>query len=198
MLVGLPLAPQSCLTQIKQKQNAHTDELADKQLKRKIVWVAIITTTLIWLLPQAVEWIRITYLTLQHGNELAEAAIRFEVVTDSSSGSREKYYAEERPKYSLVATGSALRGRLIYWDSVWENAPDQVNLYFVTEQRLTTVRVVEYDDSHAKIVAEKRWHQRVINRETRLTIDEGDAGAELTYWFAREDGTWKVSDFEAA
>jgi hypothetical protein len=170
----------------------------DRQVKRKIVWAAIITLILIWLLPQAVEWIRATYLTLQHGNELAEAAMRFEVVTDSSSGSRDKYYAEERPKFGHVATEFALRGRLIYWDSVWENAPDQVNLYLVTEQRLTAVRVVEYDDSHAKMVAEKRWHQRVINRETRLTIDEGDAGAEMRYWFAREDGTWKVSDFEAA
>ena len=152
----------------------------------------------IWLLPQVVEWIRTTYLTFQHGSELAEAAIRFEVVTDSTSGAQDKYYAEERPKFSLVATGSALRGRLIYWDSVWENAPDQVNLYFVTEQRLTAVRVIEYDGSHAKIVAEKRWHQRIINRKTHLTIGENDAGAEMTYWFVREDGTWKVSDLEAA
>jgi hypothetical protein len=166
----------------------------DSQLKRKIVWAAVIAL----LLPQAVEWIRVTYLTLQHGNELAEAAMRFEVVTDSSSGSQDKYYTEERPKFSLVATEFALRGRLIYWDSVWENAPDQVNLYLVTEQRLATAHVVEYDGSHAKIVAEKRWHQRVINRDTHLTIDEGNAGAEMTYWFTHEDGVWKVSDFEAA
>ena len=168
-------------------------------MKRRVLLAIVIGLLLIWILPQLAEWIRVTYLTIQHGTELTKAAIQFEITTNTLSGSRERYYNEERPKFDIVAAGPALSGRLGYWDSVWQddlvNHPD---LYLVADQRLTNIRVVEYDSTHASMLARIQWHYRLVNRETMLTNQESDAAAERTYTFVFEGNTWKVLDFESA
>jgi hypothetical protein len=168
-------------------------------MKRRVVLTAAIGILLIWMLPQLVQWIQVMYLTIQHGAELTNAALQFEITTNTLSGSRERYYDEERLKFDFVAAGPALRGRLGYWDSVWKDDPaNHPDLYLVTDQRLSDVRVVEYDNVRATMTARIQWHYRLVNRETMLTEQESDAAAERTYWFIFEEDTWKVSDFESA
>lgn len=168
-------------------------------MKRRILLGVAIALLLILSLPWLTEQIRVKYLTLQQGTTLTDAAMRFEVVTNSLSGSRESYYNEERPKFNSVATGPALRGRLGYWDSVWEEVlANPPNLYLVTGQRLSNARVVEYDGDQAKMLAWIQWHFRLVNRDTMLTKHENDAAAECTYWFVFEDKVWKVAEVECA
>jgi len=167
-------------------------------MRRRVVLVIAIAFLLIGILPLVVDWIRGTSLTLQHGTELAETALRFEVITGTSSGSAENYYHTERPRFGDIATGVALAAKLDFWDSVWSGAPENgSNLYLVTQQRLSNVRVIEYDGIQAKILAQIHWHQQRINRSTMLVEDDTDAGADRTYWFVFEGGVWKVSDFES-
>ena len=166
---------------------------------KRIAIYGIIVLLLGLILPQIIEAIRVSNLTQQYGLELSDVATRFESVTDTSSGILEKYYADERPRFQLVATGYALRARLGFWDSVWQNAPENhANLYLVTGQRVSNVRVIEYDGSHAKMLARIQWHEQRVNRNTLMVEDESNAAADRTYWFVLEDGVWKVSDFESA
>ena len=168
-------------------------------MKLKVLLAVIIGLLLIWILPQLVEWVQVTYLTIQHGAELTNTAIQFEITTNALSGSRERYYSEERPKFDIVATGSALHGRLGYWDSVWKDDPvNHPDLYLVTDQHLSDVRVIQYDGLRAIIIARIQWHYRLVNRKTMLTEQESNAAAERTYWFVTEENAWKVSDFESA
>lgn len=168
-------------------------------MNRRILLSVAIALLLILALPWLTEQTRVIYLTLQHGTTLTDVALQFEVVTNALSGSRETYYYDERLKFSFVATGSALRGRLGYWDSVWEESPaNHPNLNLITDQRLSDVRVLEYDDDQAKMSAWIRWHFRSVNRDTMLTKHENDAAAECSYRFAFEDDMWKVAEVECA
>ena len=166
---------------------------------KHFIILGAVLALLLWGLPKFVEIGKTYYLTWEHGDELGKAILTFENTTDAVSGSRDKYYGEERQKFGLVSTNEALRSRLVYWDSFWESTYEQQkNLYLTSNLQLTDISVVEFGSGQAKVKARLRWHMARIDRASSIVQEESEQAADMTYLLVFEDDTWKVSNFEAA